>query len=96
MTDKAKVWAMMAIGAIVGGISGAETAGKLPGKLKNAMELAKTVQGLLASLPLRETSTQYSNANANAPYEDNDPRAPGLSRASFRATVTCPGRRIEF
>ena len=40
MTDKAKVWAMMAIGAIVGGISGAETAGKLPGKLKNAMELA--------------------------------------------------------
>lgn len=42
MTDKAKVWAMMAIGAIVGGISGAETAGKLPGKLKNAMELAKT------------------------------------------------------
>lgn len=42
MTDKAKVWAMMAIGAIVGGISGAETAGKLPGKLKNAIELAKT------------------------------------------------------
>ena len=42
MTDKAKVWAMMAIGAIVGGISGAEPAGKLPGKLKNAIELAKT------------------------------------------------------
>lgn len=42
MSDKAKVWAMMAIGAIVGGISGAETAGKLPGKLKNAIELAKT------------------------------------------------------
>ena len=42
MSDKAKVWLFMAIGAIVGGISGAETAGKLPGKLKNAMELAKT------------------------------------------------------
>ena len=42
MTEKGKVWLFMAIGAIVGGISGAETAGKLPGKLKNAMDLAKT------------------------------------------------------
>lgn len=42
MTEKGKVWLFMVIGAIVGGISGAETAGKLPGKLKNAMELAKT------------------------------------------------------
>lgn len=42
MDEKAKVWLFMAIGAIVGGISGAETAGKLPGKLKNAIELAKT------------------------------------------------------
>ncbi len=44
MTDKGKVWLFMVIGAIVGGISGAETAGKLPGKLKNAVELARTGQ----------------------------------------------------
>ena len=42
MTDKGKVWLFMAIGAIVGGISGAETAGKLPGRIQNAIELAKT------------------------------------------------------
>lgn len=42
MTEKGKVWLFMAIGAIVGGISGAETAGKLPGRIKNAIELAKT------------------------------------------------------
>lgn len=42
MSDKARVWLFMAIGAIVGGISGAETAGKLPGRIKNAIELAKT------------------------------------------------------
>lgn len=42
MDEKAKVWLFMAVGAIVGGISGAETAGKLPGRIKNAIELAKT------------------------------------------------------
>ena len=42
MTEKGKVWLFMAIGAIVGGISGAETAGKLPGRLKTVVELAKT------------------------------------------------------
>lgn len=42
MNEKAKIWLFMAVGAIVGGISGAETAGKLPGRIKNAIELAKT------------------------------------------------------
>ena len=42
MDERKKVWLFMAAGAIVGGISGAETAGKLPGKIKNAIELAKT------------------------------------------------------
>ena len=61
-----------------------------------AVEMANEVHGLIVSRPLRETSTQYSNANANTPYEDNDPRAPRLARQSFRATVTCPGNRIKF
>lgn len=42
MDEKKKVWLFMVVGAIVGGISGAETAGKLPGRIKNAIELAKT------------------------------------------------------
>lgn len=42
MTEKGKVWLFMVVGAIVGGISGAETAGKLPGRIQNAIELVKT------------------------------------------------------
>ena len=61
-----------------------------------AVEMANEVHGLIVSLPLRDTATQYSNANANTPYEDNDPRAPRLARQSFRATLTCPGTRITF
>lgn len=41
MSDKAKVWAMMAIGAVIGAISGAETAGKIPGKIENLKQLAQ-------------------------------------------------------
>ena len=62
----------------------------------SAVELSNAVHGLLTSLPLRETTAQYSNANANLPYSNYDPRAPQLSRQTFRATVTCPGTRIEF
>ncbi len=63
---------------------------------ESAVELANAIHGLIVSLPLRETSTQYSNANANAPYANFDPRAPQLSRQTFRATVICPGNRINF
>lgn len=61
-----------------------------------AVELSNMVHGLLVSLPLRDTSTQYSNANANLPYANYDPRAPQLSRQTFRATVICPGTDIQF
>lgn len=62
-----------------------------------AMANANTVAGIVSSLPLRDTSTQYSNANVtNGPYRDYDPRAPQLSRYSFRATVICPGLRLQF
>lgn len=62
----------------------------------DAALMANDVHGLFASLPLQATQTQYSNANANLPYQNNDPRAPQLARQTFRATVTCPGKRIEF
>ena len=61
-----------------------------------AVILAKSVHGLVVSLPLRSTSTQYSDARANLPYENGDPRAPQLARQTFRATVICPGERINF
>ena len=59
-----------------------------------AMALSNMVQGYLVSLPFRDTQTQYSNANANMPYSDFDPRAQNLVRNSFRATVICPGQDI--
>lgn len=62
----------------------------------DARSLANAVNGLCVSLPLRDTSTQYSNVSAMKPYQDNDPRAPQLTRYSFRATVISPGNRIEF
>lgn len=61
-----------------------------------AAALAGMVCGLVAGLPLRRTSTQYSNANAGAPYSNPDPRAPQLARHTFRAALTCPGTRQDF
>lgn len=61
-----------------------------------AVLLANAVQGLLTSLPFRNTSTQYSDASANIPYANFDPRAPQFARQTFRATVICPGNRINF
>ena len=63
---------------------------------EDAVELANAIHGLIVSLPLRATSTQYSDASANLPYANFDPRAPQLARQTFRATVICPGNRIEF
>lgn len=62
----------------------------------DAVQLADTVHGAVCSLPLRDTSTQYSDARANTPYSNHDPRAPQLARQTFRATVICPGNRIDF
>lgn len=61
----------------------------------DAVYMANGVHGLVVSLPLRATQTQYSDASANLPYQNHDPRAPQLARQTFRATLTCPGERIE-
>lgn len=62
----------------------------------DAVELANAVHGLMVSLPFQETQTQYSNVNAILPYANPDIRAQQLARQTFRATVICPGNRIEF
>lgn len=62
----------------------------------DAVALANEVHGLIVSLPLRSTSTQYSNATASLPYQNFDPRAATLARYTFRATLTCPGLRLTF
>ena len=62
----------------------------------DAVSLSDAVHGVLVSLPLRNTSTQYSAANANTPYANYDPRAPQLARQTFRATVICPGNRLTI
>ena len=62
----------------------------------DAVALANVVHGLVVSLPVRDTATQYGDARANLPYANYDPRAPQLTRQTFRATVVCPGIRIEF
>ena len=61
-----------------------------------AAAMVDEVHGLVVSLPLRNTATQYSASSANIPYQNFDPRAPQLVRQTFRATLTCPGERIQF
>ena len=61
-----------------------------------AAAMVDEVHGLVVSLPLRNTATQYSASSANLPYSNFDPRAPQLVRQTFRATLTCPGERIKF
>ena len=61
-----------------------------------AVDIANDLCGIVSSLPLRETFAQYSGVSANLPYSDHDPRAPQLARQSFRASIICPGNRIEF
>ena len=61
-----------------------------------AVDMANEINGVVASLPLRDTSTQYSSAATRKPYADHDPRAPQLARQSFRASIICPGIRIEI
>lgn len=62
----------------------------------DAREMVNAVHGATVSLPLRTTATQYSDVSANLPYANDDPRAPQLTRYTFRATVTSPGIRILF
>ena len=58
--------------------------------------MAEDVAGVIASLPLRDTMTQFNAAQIAVSYEDNDPRAPQLSRRSFRATVIVPGADLDL
>lgn len=63
----------------------------------DAMANADEIAGYVASLPLRATATQYSNANImNGPYHDYDPRAPHLARCSIRASLVCPGEKLKL
>lgn len=62
----------------------------------DACDYANVVSGLISALPLLETTTQYSNAQARIPYPNYDPRAPQLARYTFGAMVVCPGERIEL
>lgn len=61
-----------------------------------AQMMADEIAGAIASLPLRETATQFNTADISVSYEDNDPRAPQLSRRSFRASVIVPGAKLEL
>ncbi len=61
-----------------------------------AEAMADDIAGAIASLPLRDTSTQFNTADIAVSYEDNDPRAPQLARRSFRASVIVPGAKLTF
>jgi hypothetical protein len=64
---------------------------KTPGA---AMELACTVQGLVASLPVRSfaSGNDWKTAEANPPYNNPDPNRPRIPRCTFRATVGIRGK----
>lgn len=61
-----------------------------------AEAMADEIAGIIASLPLRDTATQFNTADISISYEDNDPRAPQLARRSFRASVIVPGAKLTF
>lgn len=64
-----------------------------PGK---AMALARRIQGLVASLPIRQLASgrDYKTASATIPYQNPDPSRPTIPRCSFSATVGLRGKRI--
>ena len=61
--------------------------------IEDAVDLAAEVQGIVASLPYRETTSgrHYVTADPMAPYINPDPRRPLLPRCTFRATVGIRG-----
>lgn len=62
----------------------------------DALELARKVQGIVASLPMREFSSgrQYKTAEARIPYQNPDPNRPRLPRYSFNASIGIRGESI--
>lgn len=61
-----------------------------------ATALSNEVYALVCSLPVRDTSTQYSDVSAMLPSSQPDPRAPTLARYTFRATVITPGEKLTI
>ena len=62
----------------------------------DAMMLADAACGVVNSLPLRGTATEWKSARALTPYLNPDPDRPTLPRATFTATLTCRGTSIEL
>lgn len=62
----------------------------------DALKLANKVQGIIASLPMREFSSgrQYKTADARIPYPNPDPNRPRLPRCSFNASIGLRGDSI--
>lgn len=61
-----------------------------------ALKLASKVQGIIASLPIREFASgrQYKTAEARIPYPNPDPNRPRLPRCSFNASIGIRGESI--
>lgn len=63
-----------------------------------AMALADRVQGVVASLPLREgaSGATWTTSDPMLPYPNPDPHRPTIPRATFRATVGARGVPIDL
>ena len=63
-----------------------------------AMALADNVQGVIATLPLRESASgaTWTSSDPMLPYPNPDPHRPTVPRATFRATVGARGVTITI
>lgn len=63
-----------------------------------AMALADRVQGVIATLPLRESASgaTWTSSDPMLPYPNPDPHRPTVPRATFRATVGARGVTITI
>lgn len=63
-----------------------------------AMALADHVQGVIATLPLRESASgaTWTSSDPMLPYPNPDPHRPTVPRATFRATVGARGVPITI
>ena len=63
-----------------------------------AMALADRVQGVVASLPLRESASgaTWTTSDPMLPYPNPDPHRPLVPRATFRATVGARGVPVDL
>ena len=63
-----------------------------------AMALADSVQGVIATLPLRASASgvTWTSSEPMLPYPNPDPHRPTVPRATFRATVGARGVPITI